>query len=82
MDAKIFASLSDVDLTRLRDDLLQAHAQGAERIRFQDRDVTLRSITNVESMIRSMNAELAGRTGQTTTRPAHRGVVMVSRGNY
>ncbi|MFV3077974.1 hypothetical protein [Niveispirillum fermenti] len=82
MDAKIFASLSDVDLTRLRDDLLVAHAQGAERIRFQDRDVTLRSITNVEGLIRSMNAELAQRGGQPAAQPAYRSFTLVSRGNY
>lgn len=82
MDKKIFASLPDDELTRLRDDLVNAHGQGAERIRFQDRDVTLRSIVDVEGLILAMNAELTSRSGQQSNRTAYRAVTLISRRPY
>lgn len=82
MDKKIFASLPDEELSRLRDDLLTAHGQGAERIRFQDRDVTLRSLVDVEGLILAMNAELASRSGQPPSRTAHRGFTLIGRRAY
>ena len=82
MDAQIFASLSDADLSRLRDDLVKALAQGADSIRFQDRDVKLRSREEMEGLIRQMKQDLERRSTPDAPPRRYRGFTLVGRRGY